>query len=228
MFSVSFNGIQCESAGVLVMKRPGIPAPVLEQDEFNISGRDSVLLSAVKKYGPIDIDIDFNFMRPTPEEWGDAFRRFKKWAAGTGQLTMSDDTSVFYKVLRTEFLTSERSSLRIGAFTVRFRCDPFTYLSEGLKQMTITEAKFNPYFLCKPTYYVTRSGNFILTVNGKEFSGTNSMIIDTEKMQATDTEGNLVNTSVSGEYSDLWLNEGANTISTNYGTLRIVPNWRML
>ena len=167
-------------------------------------------------------------MRYQPEAWGDAFRRFKEWASGSGELTFSDDTSVFYKVLRTEILTSERTSRRIGAFSVNFRCDPFTYLMSGRKKMTVAEAKHNPGILCKPTYYVTRSGNFTLTVNGKTFSGTNSMIIDTEKMQATDPEGILVNTSASGEYSDLWLDEGENSISTNYGTLRIVPNWRTL
>ena len=43
------------------------------------------------------------------------------------------------------------------------------------------------------------------------------------------TDGTLMNTSVSGDYEDLWLREGENTVTiTNGFTLTVIPRWRYL
>ena len=71
----------------------------------------------------------------------------------------------------------------------------------------------------------------MLTVNGKTMKATvgQNLTIDTERMLAYRTDGTLMNTSVTGDYEDLYLQAGENEISITSGfSLKIIPNWRCM
>ena len=85
--------------------------------------------------------------------------------------------------------------------------------------------------ICHPIYKISGNGTCILTVNGKNMSATvgQNLTIDTDLMIAYRTDGDINNIAVTGNYEDLWLQEGENTISITSGyDLSIIPNWRTL
>lgn len=93
------------------------------------------------------------------------------------------------------------------------------------------EIQYNPYDICHPIYKITGNGICTLTVNGKAMKATvgQNLTIDTERMIAYRKDGTMMNTSVSGDYEDLYLKPGENEISITQGfTLTVIPNWRRL
>ena len=230
MFSVSFNGITDMESGVLAVRRPSIPAPVKVYEEIIIPGRDGALYVDQGRYEPIVIPVEFNFMS-RPSEWGNRYREAQKWLSGSGELTFSDDQYHFYRVYYAEITDTERTSRRIGTFTAEFHCDPYAYLISGKEEMEKSAVEYNPYEICHPTYIITGEGMCGLAVNGKSMTAniSGSLSIDTENMEAVNGSGQNRNTSVNGDYEDLWLNPGNNTIGISSGfQLGIIPNWREL
>lgn len=229
MFDVIYNDIRGLDAGVLVKQRPGIPAPILEQEEIVIPGRDGVLLSAEKRYSPIEISVEFNFMASHPDLWGHDFRRFKRWLRGAGILRFTDDPDVHWRCFRADILTTERTSRRIGSAEVVFHCQPWTYFNSGDIFRAVSACKYNAYDTALPVYYITASSSaelWRLTVNGNVMTGTQSCYIDTEMQTATDLDGNQINNTVTGDYLGLALLEGENEINISGGSLRVKPRWR--
>lgn len=228
-FCTVFNGKRDIDVGVLTVRRPGIPVPELEVTQFTVPGRNGVLLSKIKRYQPITISVEFNFMAPSPNAWAESFRTAKRWFSGSGTLEFSDDNGWFYKVLNVTIPTSARESRRIGTFTAEFLCDPFTWARQGQFPKTIDQCKFNAMDDCEPLYHVTGAGAWTLTVNGNTMTGTGEAFVDVEKQVTYDASGNLINTSVTGNYSDLILGSGTNDIQITDGfTLEITPRWRSI
>lgn len=225
MYNIIFNDIRCLDMGVLPVRRPDIPAPTMETIEHVIPGRDGVIIGKIKRLEPIDFDIEFNFLVP-PDDFAEHFRRLKRWLSGSGKLVFSDDLEWFYRVYYVNIGDSVRTSRRLGNFTASFRCDPYVYAAAGDRFLSASECLLNNYDICHPLYHVTASGAWTLTVNGNTFTGSGGTYIDTDSMLAYDSNNNLINTSVVGDYADFYLLEGTNTISISGGTLEVKPRWR--
>ena len=227
MFDLTYKGKRASEVGMLVKIRPNIPAPELEYDPIEIPGRDGILMPAEKRYLPLEIEVEFNFISQTPNTWNESFRKAKAWLSGSGNLSFSDDADVFYKVYSVKIDDSERTSYRIGAFTAVFTCDPYTYLKSGLIERDPADCAYNAYEVAHPVYHMDTVGAWTLTVNGNAFSGTGETYIDTERMIAHDANGNLKSTTTLGDFADLYLIQGENTISADVD-FYIQPNWRTL
>lgn len=230
-YSVTFKGQSCNELGLLIKKRPDIPAPKRRITEIEVAGRDGVLIQADEMYEPVTISVDFNFMSENKESWLETFRRARSWLRGSGELDMSDDEDFFYKVLYVEISDSERTSRRIGNFKANFICDPYNYSKRGAIFVSPEEVTYNPYMVAHPVYRIEGSGNTSLVINGVpvSVSVTDSITIDTDRMIAFDANNQVANTSLIGDYADLYLREGDNTISIGDGfTLTVQPNWRAL
>lgn len=225
MYHFLFNDIRCLDMGVLAVRRPSIPSPQEDWLEHKIPGRDGVIMDKIKRLAPIDVEIQLNFMTD-PDKFAEQFRRVKRWLSGPGKLQFSDDLNWFYKVYRVNCSEIERGSRRIGTFSAVFRCDPYVYSEIGDKYMSASDCLNNTFNECHPIYHVTASGSWTLTVNGNTFTGSGQTFIDTDTMTATDGNGNIINTSVVGNYADFYLLEGSNTISISGGTLEVKPRWR--
>ena len=109
---------------------------------------------------------------------------------------------------------------------------PGTYLTDGMQEQTISGSRIdNQFDFCKPIYKISGEGVCTLSVNGKSMTANigQNLTIDTELMLAYRTDGTLMTTSVNGDYEDLWLSEGENTVTiTNGFTLTVIPRWRIL
>lgn len=230
MYNIMYNGESCNRYSIIPARRPSVPAPELRVTETEIPGMDGVLVETDNTYMPITIPVEFNFLVP-PNKWMDAYRKAKRWLTGSGTLILGDDQDYFYKVLYCNITDTERTSRRLGNFTAEFTCFPYAFLAAGQKQYDIAEVEYNPYMISHPTYIVTGSGQFTLTVNGNTMVGTANptLTIDTDRMVSYNQE--MVNQSnlMTGDYDGLYLLEGENSISITSGfTAKVIPNWRTL
>ena len=230
MYDLEFNGTTASSLGVKVSYRPDMPTPEKNIEEVVIPGRDGALIEWDGTYADIEIEVDMNFIIP-PDNWGYMFRRVKLWLSKTGNLRFSDDPDYFYKVKNIVINTTERAVREAGEFTAVFRCDPYIYAKAGTNEINLSEATYNPGAVAKPVYKIIGEGLCRLTVNGKTFSinvGQNATI-DTDLMLTYRQDSEIMNADVTGDYADLWLQEGENTLSapSNF-TVTVIPNWRYL
>lgn len=230
MYDLEFNGTTASSLGVKVSYRPDMPTPEKTIEEIVIPGRDGALIEWDGTYADIEIEVDMNFIVP-PDSWGYMFRQVKRWLSKTGNLRFSDDPDYFYKVKNIAINTTERTVREAGEFTTVFRCDPYIYANAGTNEINLSEATYNPGAIAKPVYKITGEGLCRLTVNGKTFSinvGQNATI-DTDLMLAYRQDGETMNADVTGDYADLWLQEGENTLSVSANfTVTVIPNWRYI
>ena len=227
-YSITYNGVNSWEMRMPVKWRPSIPAPELDQGMIEIPGRDGALMSSIKRYEPIEIEIEFNFL-DHPRAWAERFREAKKWLKGSGTLEQSDDPDYFFKVMKAEITDSERTSQRLGNFTAVFTCDPYQYRKDGRNAYTVDAVRNNLYDEAHPIYCITGSGTATLTVNGNAFAAAvdGTAYIDTDLMIAYDSDSLPVGTA--GDYSKIYLREGANEISISSGFgLTVIPNWRSL
>lgn len=230
MYSVSFKGTNCLECGLFPVRRPDIPAPKLRVIETEIPGRDGVLTESDGDYAPITISIEFNFLR-TPDTWASTFRAAKKWLQGTGKLELSDDQDYFYRVYYCRIDDCERTSRKIGKFTAEFHCQPHTYRKDGETEVENPTYLYNFGAISHPIYKITGEGMCTLTVNGRSMTANvgQNITIDTDAMLAYREDGTIQNTSVTGDYENLYLTEGDNSISITDGfRLAVIPNWREL
>lgn len=231
MFDITYNGKTAKSLGINITKRPDVPSPNKKIKSIDIPGRDGKLIEFNGEYEDIDIKVDMNFVS-SPDEIGERFRNLKKWILGNnGKLSFSDDTSIFYKVKYAEVGNLKREAREGASVLVTFTCDPYTYFANGEVAQVLKNTLNNPYETSHPIYKIVGEGMCTLTVNGKTVKANvgQNLTIDTERMLAYRQDGTLMNTSLSGDYENLYLKPGDNkiSVSSNFVTT-IIPNWRCL
>lgn len=231
-FNVIFNNTIDKDLGIKCVKRPNIPSPTRQYIEREIPGRDGKLYEDLGTYDDIEIDIQYNFVS---NDWNETFRGVKSWINNIKdrKLIFTDDANYFYIVKKANIESSERVIKRIGRFTIKFICKPFMFLEEGLNPVTVNNSLtiYNYGCISQPEYKITGNGNCTLTVNGETMVANigGNLTINTELMLAYRQDGTMQNTAVTGDYKDLYLQEGSNTISiTNGFILNVIPNWRGL
>lgn len=226
---VEYNETLASSFGILVKDEISIPSPEKKYQEYKIPGRDGTLIDTDGTYGDIKIKVVFNYY---DGDWGDKYAKAKKWLNGDGsrRLKLTRTGQSFYKVKRIEIGSEQRTNNHAANFDATFVCDPYTYLESGLDK-TSGGSINNPGETSHPIYYITGDGQCTITVNGKTMTATvgQNLTIDTDLMIAYRTDGTTMNTSISGDYEDLYLAPGENSISITSGfTLKLAPNWRRL
>lgn len=232
MYDITYNGIAAVEYGVRVIERPDIPAAKKQITEIEIPGRDGVLIETDGTYDDIEIKVSLNYMTEK-ELWAQVYRDIKRWLLSDGkrELQFSDDLDYFYKVKHVEVGESSRISKCIGVITPTFLCEPFSYLISGKYEHDLEEVLYNPYHTAHPIYKIAGEGVCTLTVNGKEITANvgQNLTVNTELMLAYREDGTIMNTSVSGDYQDLYLQSGENEVSISAGVeLKVIPNWRCL
>ena len=233
-FTVTYNNITDKSVGVHAVTRPSVPAPVRDVNVSRIAGRDSAYYDDVGTVADIAIKIVFGFTK-SPDTWTTQYRALKKWllsGSDGAYLKFSDDTGYHYKVHNVEITETERMSRMIGQVEAVFYCDGYTYLDSGDTQINLAATIANNYALCHPLYKITGNGACTLTVNSKTFvisAVSTGVDIDTDAMLSIGSNSVWVNTGVTGDYEDLYLKPGNNSLSITSGfTCKIVPRWRCL
>ncbi len=232
MYTVKRNGKTNTEVGILVKERPAIPAPEYKYETVEIPGRDGSLYSEEGFVDDITIKITFVFACE-PAKWQDLFRKARRWLLSKedDQLVLGDMPGYYYKVKHTVIGSSEREVKQVGEFEAEFTCNGYQYLNKGRYEYDKDEVLYNPYSVSHPIYYITGNGKCTLAVNGYDFTAEvgQNVTIDTDMMFAYRKDGRIMNTSVTGDYQELYLQEGDNTIEITEGfSIKVRPNWRCL
>ena len=230
-YTVTYNGITDKSVGCHAKKRPSVPAPQQRISVATVPGRDGSYYDASGCFEDISIQITFSFLERDKSQWASVYRAIKKWllSGDNGDLKFSDDVGFHYRVRNVQITSAERLVWTIGEITAVFTCDGYTYLDSGDTAIALQANLQNDYSLSKPIYMISGNGECTLTVNGHSMVATvgGNLTIDTERMLAMQDGSTWVNTTVSGDYEDLWLKPGMNYLSATSGfTVTLKPQWR--
>lgn len=143
-----------------------------------------------------------------------------------GSIVFSDEDDKLYYFNSLEQIDFARL-IKFRTATITFHCQPFKYKLNETAQ-TITSGnntiinQGNVY--SKPIIVLSGSGTISISLNNIQYfsinmSGITSITIDTDKMEAYDTNnGNLLNRHVIGDYSKFEVPVGTNTLSLS-GTI---------
>ena len=229
---VEFNGILGSSMKIYAVDYPAIPAAQERITEKEVPGRNGKLYCRTGNYEPTEISVDFNYIGK-PSEWNEKWREAKDWlSVRSGNLSFADDTEYFYKIKKVIINANERKSEKIGRFNAVFVTeDGLSYLKNGASKMAVSSVKNNPGIECRPEYYISGTGVCKITVNGKMVTAnvSGNIVINTELQLSYKEDGTAQNTAITGEYDDLLLQPGTNSISVTSGfDCQIIPNWRRL
>lgn len=229
-YGFEFNGETAQSHHIYVENRPNIPTGKEKIEYIKIAGKDAPVALRKGNYENVEIYVDCGW-KVDKKLWNEKIREVRRWLRGAGSLAFSDSTETFWKVNEVIIEEFVRKIKKYGKFRVKFVCEPHEYIKEGLQEMEIQDTSYNHCDICHPIYKITGNGTCILTVNGKAMKATvgQNLTIDTERMIAYRRDGTMMNTSVSGDYEELYLQPGENDIKITSGfNLKVIPNWRRL
>lgn len=263
MYDVSYRGIRLSSlvnsggkSWIHLRRRPVVPAPIPDVTSYVIPGRDAELTINEGTFRPIDIKMDFSF---TADNWEERLADFFWWLLGGapgqlkfGNLSNSQVSNWYYKVLRITPGDVVRETNRIGQVPVTFTCEPYRYHTV-LATQSMT-AGYNSYntttfelpdkdAIAKPIIDVKSNytGQVYLLLNSTNeanafklnISTSNQWYhIDTDKFMITvGSSGTLANSRGDGEYKNLWLSPDiihtfrAKQTASTYATVNIKINY---
>lgn len=232
MYSFIFNNQSSSDLTAFVVNRPNIPVANEDVKTYNVPGRNGTLTVKEGTYPDIQIVIPMVYTS-TADKFAETFRNLKTWLLSEidNKLSFSDDEGFFYVVKKVVISENKRTKRYIGNFTVTFTCEPYLYAVSGSEFVSVDSSLFNPYCVSHPVYKIIGEGACTLTVNGKQFYvnvGQNA-IIDTDRMITCREDGTLQNSISTGDYEDLYLNPGDNTILITEGfELTVKPKWGIL
>ena len=214
--------------GLIMEEYPNIPAATQEVEQIRVPGHDGELVRKGDRSN-IAFSVPLTSLVPPKSqlEQRDLTRNVKNWLRGFGYLKFSDNNEARYRVLHVEVAEDNRITPTYGKYEVNFLIEPYEYAEDGF--IEYTDLKFNGYDICKPIYkiYGERAGT--ITVNGIEIAinvGQN-LTIDTYRQLTyrTDTT-ELINQGITGDYEELWLDNGPVIISASSGlSVKVIPRW---
>lgn len=210
--------------------RPSKPAPEMEYETVKVPGGKT--LYREKGYNDIEIEVSMNFISKKPSEWDNHWRKIKKWllSSGSQKLQFSDDLEAFYIVNQVIIDTPERLIRKAGQFTVTFICEPYTYIVA--EEEVLASSIYNDFLESRPIYRIVGDGELTIKVNNKDVKVNvgKETIINCD-LGLCYREGIINNTTLTGNYEDLYLKPGENTFAltpTTGFSVFIQPNWRCL
>ena len=218
---------------LMMTEYPVIPNAELVYNTYEIPGRDGELVEAKSYRKNITIAPMLTLVADEVDQihYADYIRKAQRWLKGTGWLRFSDTQDTRFRVLKIQHNGSERETPVWGQFSPAFVCEPYEYKADGLQAYPIAEITYNPYDICKPIYRITGESAGTITVNGNPITinvGQN-LTIDTAKQITYRTDGTLVMNSITGDYEDMWLDNGNVAITVSSGlTATVEPRWGWL
>lgn len=222
-FDLEFNGRTASSFCVHLYDYPVITPGGKRYQTYSIPGMLGSLISDDLSRDNATIKCTFSVVAENVHE---VCQELGGWLEGDGKLKFSDSPEDVYEVLAINNGGIERELRSFGRCTVTFTVLPYAFKLDGYE---LTEnLNYNPYAMCMPTYHIKGEGVCTLNVDGNTMEANvgQNLTIDSRLMIAHRADGTLKNTSVTGDYSKLWLPHGTNNISITTGfDLKIQPKW---
>jgi predicted phage tail component-like protein len=216
---VSSRSIQ----GLLISELPPISKPQQRIQTETVDGRDGDIVTplgfaAYDKLVKISLTYDYDI--------DDIIEFFNS----SGKVIFSNEPEKYYKYAIYKQIDFE-SLIRFKTAKVNFHVQPFKYSdTETIKTFNFTGSngslsiRNNGNIYSRPTLKITGSGVINLFINGVQLlnitlNTNETIIIDAETMNATSADGStLLNRRVIGDYDNIKLKIGSNTVSFN-GTI---------
>ena len=216
---IILNGVNSNTlTGLLISKLPPITKPKQRTQIEEIDGRDGDIVTTLG-YGAYDKTIDIGLYGEYDLE--DIMTYFNS----KGTVTFSNEEDKYYNYQIVDQIDFDRL-IRFRTAKVKMHVQPFKYSSvEGIRTFNITNQQQitinnSGNYTAKPLISITGSGTINLSVNGYEVlvielgETATTITIDTANMEAyNQNTSQLMNRSVTGDYDNLYLNAGNNTIS---------------
>ena len=218
--SITINGVNSNTiTGLLITELPPISKPLKRTLVDTIDGRDGDIItplgySAYDK--PIKIALTYNYN----------IDEVIKFFDSTGVVTFSNEPDKYYRFGIYEQIDFERL-IRFKTAEVVFHVQPFKFAldeTELARDISSSPAEITVYnagnVYARPTFSITGIGSVSFALNGSqlltiELDSLNAekIIIDSEAMNAYDVNNLLLNRRVTGDYDNIKLNIGSNTIT---------------
>ena len=221
---IILNGVNSNTiTGLLISTLPPITKPKIRTQTEEIDGRDGDIVTplgyaAYDKLVKISLTYDYDI--------DDIIEFFNS----SGKVIFSNEPEKYYKYAIYKQIDFE-SLIRFKTAKVNFHVQPFKYSdTETIKTFNFTGSngsltiRNNGNIYSRPTLKITGSGVINLFINGVQLlnislNTNETIIIDAETMNATSADGStLLNRRVIGDYDNIKLKIGSNTISYN-GTI---------
>lgn len=218
-----------EIPGLLIQELPPISKPLLRNQIEEIDGRDGDIVMPLG-YAAYDKDVSIGLYGKFDVD--DVIEYFNS----EGKVIFSNEPDKYYKYQILNQIDFERL-VRFRTATVTFHVQPFkfannekskTYTSFDNNSITVRN---NGNYYSRPKITVFGTGTINLSLNGKQLFVINlgsqaaQITIDAEQLEAYDEDTNvLMNRSVDGDYDNLRLKVGTNTISWSGSATKIVIN----
>lgn len=224
-------GVKSSDLHIFFEKYPAIKMGQEEFQKKTIPGRGNVSIkTGTLSDTEIDMTLDVNVLGYQDKRL-EAYLKAREFLETCKRVTFCDNPDYFYKVKYAKLEKVTQYIEEAGDFGATFVCEPGIFLKSGVYEYEKEEVLYNPYSICKPTYIITGEGQCTLNVNGKTMAATvgQNLTINTDLMISYRVDGTMQNTAVSGQYDDLYLQHGKNTIYITSGFgLKVIPNWRCL
>lgn len=217
---IIINGVSSKQInGLLIQSLPPISKPRIRTSIEEIDGRDGDVVTTLGYAAydkPITIGLkgDYNV--------DDVIEYFNT----SGKITFSNeidkyynfaiyDTIDFNKLIR--FKTAN-INLHVQPFKYSVDEPPITYNNTGQQTLTNISVRNTGNIYSKPKLTITGSNTITVYVNNTQIfrialaATGEKIVIDAAEMNATDGEGNYLNRQVTGDYDNLRLATGVNTL----------------
>lgn len=230
---IILNGVKSTSIkGLLISELPPISKPAIRVQQEEIDGRDGDIVtplgySAYDKVVKIGLTYEYNV--------DDIIEFFNT----SGMVVFSNEPERYYYYAIYNQIDFERL-IRFKEAEVTFHCQPFKF-SDTENELTFNiggssneiQVRNNGNIYSRPTITITGSGDINLYINGVQLltidltDTSQTIIIDSTDMNAYNSDkSSLLNRLVSGDYDNIRLKVGNNTISfTGTVTKVIVDNY---
>ena len=212
------NQNSLEVTGLYISKLPPISKPLQRTNIEEIDGRDGDIVTTLG-YSAYDKEMEIGL-------FGDYnIDEIISFFTQEGTITFSNEPDKYYKFKIINDINFEEFQ-RFKTATVVFHCQPFKFsTAEGTR--TFTTFPSNTVVICnngnvysKPTLTLTGSGTINLSLNGVQVAVVTlanegeTIEIDLDKLEAYNPATKVLkNRQVTGDYENLYLKVGNNTIS---------------
>lgn len=204
--------------GLIISELPPICKPKIRTKIETVDGRDGDLVtvlgySAYDKTLKIALSYDYDI------------DEIIKYFSSSGVVVFGNEPDKYYKFSIYDQIDFERL-LRFKTAEVIFHVQPFKYSdSESVKEYNFTSPdptiviRDNGNIYARPRITITGSGVITLGINGIQLlnislSNNQTIVIDSEAMNATSTDGEtLLNRLVTGNYDNIKLEVGNNELT---------------
>lgn len=226
--NITYNGHTPEDYGWWLATRPVITPSEIEYDRYKIPGKMGELVSTYGTRGNAKISFTLH-LKHTNIVQGKVVSR---WLRESGHdLILSDEPNFRMEVLNANALSYGNIDDNYKRVEVEMELYPFKFdryptgdnfsIPDGTTKTLTLETD-----TCEPLYQYSANQNGSITVNDKVFNvfAGQNIYIDVRRKMAY-TSGGVIST-VNGNYEDLKLKDGTNTITTSAGVALTIVHSR--